>query len=77
LKPIAKEHEGVNVLEGNLTWKKDVGIGLEKDVVVTSKILRHFIKGKISLTPMKTILTIPRELEYLEGLVKLARRQKN
>jgi hypothetical protein len=33
--------------------------------------------GKISLTPMEMILTIPRELEYLEGLIKLARRCKN
>ncbi len=76
LEPIAKEHEGVNVLEGDLAWRKDVGIGLEKDVI-RSKILTHLIKGKIFLTPMETILTIPRELEYLEGLVKLARRQKN
>jgi hypothetical protein len=34
--------------------------------VVKSKIIFHFIKGKISLTPMETILTIPREQEYLE-----------
>jgi len=34
LEPIAREHEGVNVLEGDLAWRKDVGIGLEKDVVV-------------------------------------------
>ncbi len=39
-----------------------------------SKILSHFIKGKISLISMETILIIPGELEYLEGLVKLARR---
>jgi hypothetical protein len=41
-----------------------------------SKILSHFVRGKISLTPMETILVIPRELEYLEGLVKLAKRRK-
>jgi hypothetical protein len=41
------------------------------------KILSHFIKGKISLTPMETILIIPRELGYLEGLVKLTRRIKD
>jgi hypothetical protein len=41
------------------------------------KILSHFIKGKISLTPMETIFTIPGEQEYLEGLVKLARRRKD
>jgi hypothetical protein len=39
-----------------------------------SKILTHFLKGKISFTPLETNLTIPSELEYLEGLVKLARR---
>ncbi len=54
-----------------------MGIGLEKDVIVRSKILTYFIKGKISLIPMETILTILRELEYLEGLIKLARRRKN
>jgi hypothetical protein len=54
-----------------------VGIGLEKDVSIRSKILTYFIKGKISLTAMETILTILGELEYFEGLIKLARRQKN
>jgi predicted aspartyl protease len=54
-----------------------VNIGLEKDATVKSKILTHFIKGKVSLTPMETILTILGELEYLEGLVKLASRQNN
>jgi hypothetical protein len=43
--------------------------------IMKSKIQSHFIKGKISLTPMETILTIRGELEYLEGLVKLARRR--
>ncbi len=45
------------------------------NLTVHSKILRHFIKGKISLFPMETILTIPDELESLENLVKLARRK--
>ncbi len=44
---------------------------------IKSKILSHFIKGNFSLTPMETILIIPRKLEYLEGLVKLARRKKD
>ncbi len=72
-----KEREGTNVAKGDLALKKDVGIGLEKEYAVRSKILTHFIKGKIPFTPMETILTIPRQLEYLEGLVKLARRRKN
>jgi predicted aspartyl protease len=42
-----------------------------------SETLSHFIKGKIALIPMETILIILAELEYLEGLVKLARRRKN
>ncbi len=48
--------------------QKGANMGVE--IVVKSKILSHFIKGKISLTPMETILIIPKELEYLEGLVK-------
>jgi hypothetical protein len=43
--------------------------------IVRSKILHHFIKGKISPSPMETILTIPSELESLESLVKLARKK--
>jgi len=39
--------------------------------------MAHFIKGKVSLSPMETILMIPRELEHLESLVKLARRKKD
>ncbi len=54
-----------------------MSIGLEKEAIDKYRILTHFIKGKISLTPMETILTILGELEYLEGLVKLAKRQKN
>ncbi len=42
-----------------------------------SKILLRFMKGQISLTPMETIMKVPRELEYFEGLVKLARRKKD
>jgi hypothetical protein len=40
-------------------------------VVVKFKILFHFIKGKIFLTIMETIIIILGELEYLQGLVKL------
>lgn len=41
-----------------------------------SKILTHFIKGKVYLSPMETILMIPSELEHLDNLVKLVRRKK-
>jgi len=49
------------------------GIGMNKETSVRSKILSHFIKGKISLSPMETIRIILGELEHLESLVKLAR----
>jgi hypothetical protein len=51
--------------------------GMSRDISVKSKILSHFIKGKISLSPMETILMIPGELEHLESLVKLARRKRD
>jgi len=53
------------------------GVGVNWDTSVRSKILSHFIKGKISLSPMETILIIPGELEHLEILVRLARRKKD
>ncbi len=51
------------------------GLGADRDAVVRSKILSHFIKGKISFSPMETILMIPGELEHC--LVKLARRRRD
>ncbi len=53
------------------------GVGTSRDTSIRSKILSHFIKGKISLSSMETILMIPRELEHLESLVKLARRKRD
>jgi len=53
------------------------GVGANRDTSVRSKILAHFIKGKISLSPMETILMIPGELEHLESLVRLARQKKD
>jgi predicted aspartyl protease len=53
------------------------GLGVDRDVAVRSKILSHFIKGKVALSPMETILLIPGELEHLESLVKLARRRRD
>jgi hypothetical protein len=53
------------------------GLGVDRDVAIRSKILSHFIKGKVSLSPMETILLVPRELEHLESLVKLARRRRD
>jgi hypothetical protein len=54
-----------------------VGIGLERRSNMKSKIISHFLKGKVSLSPMEKILIILKELEYLESLGKLARRCKN
>jgi predicted aspartyl protease len=53
------------------------GVGASRDTSVRSKILAHFIKGKVSLSPRETILMIPGELEHLESLVKLARRKRD
>jgi hypothetical protein len=53
------------------------GANMGSKAFVKFKILPHFIKGKISLTSMETIFIIPEQLEYLEGLVKLARRRKD
>jgi hypothetical protein len=53
------------------------GTGVSRETTVKSKILSHFIKGKISLSPMETVLMIPGELEHLESLVKLVRRKKD
>jgi hypothetical protein len=53
------------------------GAGVNRDESVKSKILSHFIKGKISLTPMETVMMIPGELEHLESFVKVARRKKD
>jgi len=53
------------------------GIGARRDASVRSKILSHFVKGKVSFSPMETILMIPGELEHLESLVKLARRKRD
>ncbi|CAK9192263.1 unnamed protein product [Sphagnum troendelagicum] len=51
--------------------------GVNQEESVRSKILSHFIKGKISLTPMETVMIIPGELEQLESLVKVARKKKD
>jgi hypothetical protein len=49
------------------------GVGVNRDTLIRSKILTHFIKGKICLSPMETIFMILGELEHLESLIRLAR----
>ncbi len=68
--PIEEQEEGI-------VEEKQRGGNMGFEVAVKSNFFSHFIKGKISLIPMETILIILGKLEYLEGLVKLARRGKN
>jgi predicted aspartyl protease len=56
---------------------EEEGRRTNRESSVKSKILSHFIKGKIALSPMETMLMIPGELEHLENLVKLARKKKD
>jgi hypothetical protein len=53
------------------------GMRVNRETTVKSKILSHFIKGKIALSPMEIVLMILGELEHLESLVKLAHRKKD
>ncbi|CAK9863491.1 unnamed protein product [Sphagnum jensenii] len=53
------------------------GGAMNRESSIRSKILSHFIKGKVSLTRMETIMMIPGELEQLENLVKVARRKRD
>jgi len=56
---------------------KQLGKGMQKQTLAEMlhqdrRSLQNFIKGKMALSPMETILSIPGELEYRESLVKLA-----
>ncbi len=51
--------------------------GVNREDSIRSKILSHFVKGKISLTPMETVMMISGELEQLENLVKVTKRKKD
>ncbi len=64
---------------GAITPPEAVGEGacVNREESVRSKILSHFIKGKVSLTPMETVMMIPGELEHLENLMKVARKKKD
>jgi hypothetical protein len=50
-------------------------MGLRRSSILRFKILINFIKGKISLSPMETILKILGELKSLKSLVKLAQKK--
>jgi predicted aspartyl protease len=62
---------------GTSTGTGGEGIIPNRESSIRSKILFHFIKGRISLTPMETIMMILGELEQMENLVKVARRKKD
>jgi predicted aspartyl protease len=72
----ASEAEGV-VEQAKGADARDKTREAVSDFGARSKILLHFMKGRISLTPMEIIMKIFGELEYLERLVKLARRRKD
>jgi hypothetical protein len=77
---VPRRRTHVNVAPGGVAPIPEVereGVGANRDASVRFKILSHFIKGKIPLSPMETILMIPGELEHLESLVKLARRKRD
>jgi predicted aspartyl protease len=50
---------------------------MNQETLVRSKILSHFIKGRISLSPMETILMILGELEHLKNIIRLARQKRD
>jgi hypothetical protein len=68
---VPKRRTPVDVTTGGISPVPEAereGAGVSRDVSVKSKILSHFIKGKISLSPMETVLMILGELENLESL---------
>ncbi len=66
---LAMDMREVDVSEAKEMGQLEVG----KNSIVRSKILNHFIKGKISLSPMEIILAIIGELDSLKSLVKVIR----
>jgi hypothetical protein len=50
-------------------------IGMSREASMKSKIFSHFIKEKISLSLVETILMIPKEQKHLESLVKLIKQK--
>jgi hypothetical protein len=77
---VPRRRTPVDVAQGGVAPTSEVereGASTNRDASIRSKILSHFVKGKISLSPMEIILMIPRELEHLENLVKLARKKRD
>jgi predicted aspartyl protease len=77
---VPRRRTPVDVAPGGVTPIPEAereGVGANRDASMRSKILSHFIKGKIPLSPMETIFMIPGKLEHFESLVKLARRKRD
>jgi len=77
---VPRRRTPVNVAPGGVAPIPEVereGVGANRDASMRSKILSHFIKGKIPLSPMESIFMILGELEHLDSLVKLARRKRD
>jgi len=64
---------------GAISSPEAIGEGtiVNRKASVRSKILPHFIKGQISVSPMEIILMIPKELEHFKSLIRLARRKRD
>ncbi len=77
---VPRRRTPVDVAQGGVVPAPEAereGANTNRDASVRSKILSHFVKGKIYLSPMETILMIPGEPEHLENLVKLARKKRD
>ncbi len=53
------------------------GTIVNRETSIRSKNFSHFIKGKISLSSVETILMILGELEQFESLVRLVKRKRD
>lgn len=62
------ESPNVKIIKDTKVEHVDAG----RNFTIRLKIFTHFIKGKVYLSPIETILAIFGELESLESLVKLA-----
>jgi len=63
---ILRRHILVEIANGKMANDYEYGhVNLGRSSKTRSNISMHFIKRKISLSPMETVLVIPRELESL------------
>ncbi|CAM6038693.1 unnamed protein product [Sphagnum compactum] len=72
---VPRRRTPVDVTPGGIALVPEAGregAGLNREVPVKSKILSHFIKGKIALSPMETVLMIPRLVDTGASMSVLA-----